>query len=68
MSIWILQVTVSEDGTKQIQGQVICRAMGNNNTPVPENDARYIAYVIQVKKIKYKKIKCLCSISIGCIY
>jgi hypothetical protein len=42
--------------------------MGNNNTPVPENDARYIAYVIQVKKIKYKKIKCLCSISIGCIY
>ncbi|CAF0776243.1 unnamed protein product [Adineta steineri] len=40
-------VTVSEDGTKQIQGQVICRAVGNNNTPAPENDARFIAYIIQ---------------------
>ncbi|CAF4046095.1 unnamed protein product [Rotaria sp. Silwood2] len=39
--------TVSEDGTKQIQGQVICRAIGNNNTPVPENDARFIAYAVQ---------------------
>ncbi|CAM4920892.1 unnamed protein product [Rotaria socialis] len=39
--------TVSQDGTKQIQGQVICRAMSNNNTPAPENDARYIAHIVQ---------------------
>ncbi|CAF0911420.1 unnamed protein product [Rotaria sordida] len=39
--------TVSEDGTKQIQGQVICRAIGKNNTPAPENDARFIAYIVQ---------------------
>ncbi|CAF4965791.1 unnamed protein product, partial [Rotaria magnacalcarata] len=39
--------TVSQDGTKQIQGQVICRAMSNSNTPAPENDARYIALIVQ---------------------
>jgi hypothetical protein len=26
--------------------------MGNNNTPAPENDARFIAYVVQVKQKK----------------
>jgi hypothetical protein len=42
---------VSEDGTKKIQGEVICRAIGNNNTPAPENDARFIAYIVQVKQL-----------------
>ncbi|CAF1064745.1 unnamed protein product [Adineta steineri] len=39
--------TVSEDGTKQIQGQVMCRTPGSNNKPVMENDSRFTAYVIQ---------------------
>ncbi|CAF1405444.1 unnamed protein product [Rotaria sordida] len=40
--------TVSEDGTKRIQGQVICRvAGGNSNTTAPEIDARFTVYVIQ---------------------
>ncbi|CAF0907489.1 unnamed protein product [Adineta ricciae] len=40
-------VTVSEDGKKQIHGQVITRAIGTNNTPAADNDARYIAHVVQ---------------------
>ncbi|CAF2468211.1 unnamed protein product [Rotaria sp. Silwood2] len=40
-------VTVSEDGTKRIQGQVICRVMNNNNASAPEIDARFTVYVIQ---------------------
>ncbi|CAF1148503.1 unnamed protein product [Rotaria sp. Silwood1] len=40
-------VTVSEDGTKRIQGQVICRVIGNNNAAAPETDARFTVYVIQ---------------------
>jgi hypothetical protein len=31
--------------------------MGNNNTPAPENDARFLAYIIQVKKRKFEKEK-----------
>jgi hypothetical protein len=33
--------------------------MGNNNTPAPENDARFIANVIQVKKRKSFKKCCV---------
>lgn len=43
--------TVSEDGMKQIQGQVICRAMGANNAPAQDNDARFIAYVVQAEYV-----------------
>ncbi|UJR15804.1 hypothetical protein I4U23_002735 [Adineta vaga] len=39
--------TVSEDGKKQIHGQVIARAIGSNNAPASENDARFIAHVVQ---------------------
>ncbi|CAF1066577.1 unnamed protein product [Adineta ricciae] len=39
--------TVSEDGKKQIHGQVITRAIGTDNTPVADNDARFIAHVVQ---------------------
>lgn len=44
----LLQVTMSEDGTKQIQGQVICRASSGNEGSGLENDARFLAYVVQV--------------------
>ncbi|CAF1646220.1 unnamed protein product [Adineta ricciae] len=40
-------VTVSEDGTKQIQGQVICRPVGHNSALVSESDARFIPYIVQ---------------------
>ncbi|CAF2983912.1 unnamed protein product [Rotaria socialis] len=40
-------VTVPDSGTKRIQGQVICRIMGNNNNAAPESDARFTVYVIQ---------------------
>ena len=39
---------MSEDGTKQIQGQVICRAFGNNDKPAADNDPRFMAYIVQV--------------------
>ncbi len=65
MSISIFQATVSEDGTKQIQGQVISRAIGHNNTPAAENDARFLAYVIQVKRRKFPKTRMLCSVLTG---
>jgi len=41
--------------------------MGNNNTPAPENDARFIANVIQVKKRKIKKNDCVLYL-LGGIY
>lgn len=51
---------MSEDGTKQIQGQVICRALGSNVTVAADNDARFLAYVVQVTFTKrLKERKCL---------
>lgn len=44
------QVTVSEDGTKQIQGQVICRATGTGGALGADYDARFLSYVVQVKR------------------
>lgn len=45
----MIQVTVSEDGNKQIQGQIICRILGSGNVPVADNDTRYLSYVVQVR-------------------
>ncbi len=54
-TIEIIQATVSEDGTKQIQGQVICRAVGSTSAATQENDARFMAYVVQVKEKQSKR-------------
>ncbi|CAF5161919.1 unnamed protein product, partial [Rotaria magnacalcarata] len=41
-------VAVSDDGTKRIQSQVVCRIMGNNNNnAASEIDARFTVYIIQ---------------------
>jgi len=40
-------VTTSDDGTKKIQGQVICRVPAGNESSASENDARFLAYVVQ---------------------
>ena len=52
-----LQVTVSEDGTKQIQGQVICRPVGHNSALVSESDVRFIPYIVQVSNFQSIKKK-----------
>mgnify|MGYP006897128983 CR=1 FL=1 len=44
---------VSDDGTKQVQGQVICRVDETNHTSGVANDPRYTTYVIQVQTKKY---------------
>lgn len=49
-SFRFFQVTTSDDGTKKIQGQVICRVPAGNESSASENDARFLAYVVQVNE------------------
>ena len=50
ISYLLSQATASDDGAKQSQAQIICRAIGDNNAPVSDNDARFIPHVIQVTR------------------
>ena len=61
------QATASEDGAKQFQAQIICRAIGDNNTPVSDNDARFIPHVVQVRRTRRGWLD-LFHFRSGCIY
>ena len=65
--MFVFKATVSEDGKKQIHAQVITRAIGSNNTAVADNDARFIAHVVQVRFCWFNWF-CHKKIIVGSIY
>lgn len=48
---------MSEDESKRVQSQVICRVTSNNSTSASEADVRFTVYVIQVKRFSKEKFR-----------